>query len=249
MDEKSGPPSDNVFVTNLPAEMDEAQFQEIFSAYGTIQTSRFLPGMGKNAGLIRFSTLEEAEWVVENLNGNIPQGLETAVAVRFALPPGSGSSKGKGKDNGNGMGTFAARPAQPYNGGKGVQATGKAGDRAKTLVDGLVESGALPGGKWLNDENALFIGGLPPDTNTVDLYSIFSPFGAIPAKGAKAMQTPDGQCTGIGFVNFIDPEAATNAILTLNGTTMASGRVIEVKVKTARKDQAQGGGFAKKPRY
>merc|ERR1719373_454529 len=40
--------------------------------------------------MIEFSSVEEATWLVENLNGNVPLGLETEVTVKFKPPKGAG---------------------------------------------------------------------------------------------------------------------------------------------------------------
>merc|ERR1712048_761184 len=89
----------------------------------------------------------------------------------------------------------------------------------------------MGGGKWSNDNGAIWIGGLPYDTTDLDLYQIFAAFGAIPSNGVRAMLNDDGSCKGFGFVNYIDPTHAQTAIATLNGTQMPDGSVIQVKVK------------------
>merc|ERR1740138_598309 len=91
-----------------------------------------------------------------------------------------GMSMGKGgKDKGG-------------KGGKGGKGKGKS---IQSLKSSLITAGALPGGKYMNDnDNALFVGSLPNDTTTEDLYEIFSPFGAIAAKGCRAMYDDWGQC-------------------------------------------------------
>ena len=48
--------------------------------------------------------------VVENLNGNIPEGLAEPIITRFA---NANNDKGKGKDNGKGGGW----KSEPYGGG------------------------------------------------------------------------------------------------------------------------------------
>merc|ERR1740127_99372 len=115
-------------------------------------------------------------------------------------------------------------------------------DSIQTLKQNQDEGGALPGGKWCNEENALYIGGLPEDTCDVDLYEIFSTFGAIPFQGVRAMQNQDGQCTGYGFVNFaVGPEgkkACEMAMANLHGTILASGRLM--KVTYVKKKAGQG---------
>mmetsp|Transcript_30019 Transcript_30019/g.67655 ORF Transcript_30019/g.67655 Transcript_30019/m.67655 type:complete len:261 (-) Transcript_30019:117-899(-) len=242
------PPSDNLFLSELPAAFTEEQLRSIFGAYGNIAQAKLMPGQGKNNALVRFATQDEAVWVKDNLNGNIPQGMTTPVNVKYANPPWS---KGKGKDGGKGW-SDGGKGWAPYdNGGKGKGwddgkgwGKGKDGGKGKGksikgLKKGLIEAGALPGGKWSNDENALFIAGLPSDTTTEDLYEIFSPFGAIPARGCKAMTGDDGSCKGIGFVNYVDSTAVQNAIMTLNGTQMPDGTILKVSIKA--EPSANGG--------
>lgn len=62
--------------------------------------------------------------------------------------------------------------------------------------------------KWLR----LFVGGLPPDTTSLEMYQIFSAFGPIAPRGATALVDKDnGKCTGIGFINYMNAEAAEKA--------------------------------------
>merc|ERR1712050_214809 len=51
----------------------------------------------------RFASLEEAKWVVENLNGTVPRGLQTVVSVKYANRLG-GSGGGGGGPSGGGKG-------------------------------------------------------------------------------------------------------------------------------------------------
>merc|ERR1719476_1131493 len=91
------------------------------------------------------------------------------------------------------------------------------------------------GGRWENDEGALFVSGLPedaPDTADVDMYTIFSPFGAIAPRGCCAMKDKETQKPiGIGFVNFLEPSAAQAAMKTLDGLMMSDGSTLRVKKK------------------
>merc|ERR1719198_1525662 len=123
---------------------------------------------------------------------------------RFANPPGAGKGAQGGGGGGGGGGEWTPFGGKgkggdrwsPYDGKGG----GKSGDKGKggkggsikTLKKGLQYAGVLPGGKWTNDENALFVGGLPADTTDCDLYEIFSPFGSIPFSGVRAMKNEDG---------------------------------------------------------
>eukprot|EP00930_Biecheleria_cincta_P106092 TRINITY_DN9934_c0_g1_i1.p1 TRINITY_DN9934_c0_g1~~TRINITY_DN9934_c0_g1_i1.p1 ORF type:complete len:321 (-),score=59.48 TRINITY_DN9934_c0_g1_i1:312-1274(-) len=310
------PPGDNLYVADLPGGIDDSTLKTIFSAYGAIQSHKILtnptPG-SKCAAMIRFSTVEEASWIVENLNGNIPQGLTEPVKVRFAFSPqqkneyqagksgaqkgaagwpeggakgGSlqdGGAKGGGWQNGGANGGWqsggswggkdgggwkggggAGKDAgwQPGGKGGGWQGGGKAAEgknswsepyptkgkdgkangkgkgkecSIRILHNGLIEAQALPGCDTMsNDFNALFISGLPSDSTDVDLYKIFSPFGAIPPKGVRAMMHPDGTCKGFGFVNYLDPKCMEVAMTTLNGTQMPDGSVLTIKPKDAK---------------
>merc|ERR1719382_534573 len=125
-----------------------------------------------------------------------------------------------------------------WGGGWGMsmpKGKGKGGGKGiKAVKTSLISSGAVPGGKWSNDDNALFIGGLPQDTTTEDLYEIFATFGPIPTRGCRAMMNDWGSCKGIGFVNYLDQQAAQTAIMTLNGAAMPDGTTLVVSVKQAK---------------
>eukprot|EP00413_Alexandrium_margalefii_P048437 CAMPEP_0204606234 /NCGR_PEP_ID=MMETSP0661-20131031/58966_1 /ASSEMBLY_ACC=CAM_ASM_000606 /TAXON_ID=109239 /ORGANISM="Alexandrium margalefi, Strain AMGDE01CS-322" /LENGTH=262 /DNA_ID=CAMNT_0051617537 /DNA_START=45 /DNA_END=833 /DNA_ORIENTATION=- len=245
--------SDNLFISDLPADVDQKRVETIFGAYGNIATAKFLPGQGKHSALVRFQTVDEAKWIVENLNGNIPQGLSTPIQVKYA----SSASKGGGWQGGKpadtrpspyGKGGGAPPPQQPMGGKgkeKGEVVKGLGESSIKILKKGLEIANALPGGKWSNDAGALWIGGLPNDTTDLDMYHIFAPFGSIPANGVRAMLNQDGSCKGFGFVNYIDPAAAQTVIATLNGTQMPDGSILEVKQKgpssKGGKDKGKGG--------
>merc|ERR1712151_1213907 len=80
--------SNNLFVGDLPGSMDEAQLNSVLSAYGQIQDLKLLPPVasGKRAALIRFASTAEAKWIVDNLNGNIPQGMSEPISVKYKMP-------------------------------------------------------------------------------------------------------------------------------------------------------------------
>merc|ERR1712060_952215 len=96
-------------------EVDDATLKTIFGTYGTVTWSKVFDGKGKptKAAIVEFGDIEEAKWVVENLNGNIPQGLSTPVQVAFKAAK-KGKGFGKGKDFGKGKGF------SPYEGGKSL---------------------------------------------------------------------------------------------------------------------------------
>merc|ERR1712187_124506 len=114
--------------------------------------------------------------------------------------------------------------------GKGGKDGGKGS--ISEIVKGLCMANALPGTDgYSNDDMALYIAGLPPDTTDLDLYKIFGSFGAIPPKGVRAMVGDDGMCRGFGFVNYMEAGALEAAMMTLNGTTLPNGKTLTVKPK------------------
>jgi RNA recognition motif-containing protein len=231
-----GQPSDNLFISGFPEGFDEASLRTIMGAYGNITQCKVMASQpGRNAAaMVRFSTVDEAKWIVDNLSGNIPQGLTDPVDCKFAMSQEQKhASMAKGMEKGKGYGDG------PYGGGgKGGGKPGKCS--VKTLVKGLQEAGALPGGgQTVNDENTLFVAGLPYDTTDTDLYKIFAPFG--PIKKATAMLDRDtGMCKGTGFVNMMEPNGTNMATQTLNGTMLPDGTWLTVKVK--QEGGGKGGG-------
>eukprot|EP00927_Polykrikos_kofoidii_P068670 TRINITY_DN639_c0_g2_i1.p1 TRINITY_DN639_c0_g2~~TRINITY_DN639_c0_g2_i1.p1 ORF type:complete len:246 (+),score=37.46 TRINITY_DN639_c0_g2_i1:83-820(+) len=230
-------PSQTLFIGDLPSELTEDRLKSVFGAYGNVTHAKMLnPSQhGKAAALLEFETQEEATWILENVNGNIPQGLTEPVVVKYKEASGKGGSGKAGTSQGGNR-------WEPYSneGKNGGKQGGKGGGGVSTtaisvLVKGLYDSGALPGGtKWTNDDSTIFVSGLPEDTTDFDLYKIFAPFGAIAPRGVTAMMEKDTQiCKGVGFVNYLEAKASSAAITTLNGTTLPNGRTLKVSVKQA----------------
>merc|ERR1712156_996415 len=102
--------------------------------------------------------------------------------------------------------------------------------------------GSLPGTEGIRPHsNQLYVRGLPPDTTDADLLEIFSPFGAIPPRGVKAMQGEGGMCSGIGFIDFVEKDHALTAISHLNGAFTPEGNSLFVCLKNSgRKGKGKG---------
>merc|ERR1712061_722304 len=92
-------PNTNVFISDLPAEVDDAKLAEVFGQYGTVAWSQVMASKGKptNSAIVEFASVEEAQWVVENLNGNLAQGIATPVNIAFKRERSKGKGDGKGK--------------------------------------------------------------------------------------------------------------------------------------------------------
>lgn len=260
--------SDNVYVAGLPQGLTEDALKTIFGAYGTISQCRCVPGQPKANALIRFGSVDEAKWIVENLNGNIAQGLTEPIQVRFADTPESKAQKwagggGWGGDKGDKGAKGGGKGYSPYDGGKGkmdqmmmmmmMMKGGKGGKGkggkggkggARGLIAALQQSGVWGKAKYENDENTLHVSGLPYDTTDLDLYKIFAPFGGLAPLGVRAMQHEDGSCKGFGFVNCNDAQTAQSALMALNGLQTQDGTTITVSIKRefAGKNGGKDGG-------
>eukprot|EP00927_Polykrikos_kofoidii_P047672 TRINITY_DN4194_c0_g1_i1.p1 TRINITY_DN4194_c0_g1~~TRINITY_DN4194_c0_g1_i1.p1 ORF type:complete len:285 (-),score=38.92 TRINITY_DN4194_c0_g1_i1:78-932(-) len=267
-------PSDHVMMSDLPGGLDEEGLR-VMCAGATVKWCKIAPDKykpGQTSAIVELSSVEDATFLVENLNGTVLPGLERPVNVKFKQPnpAGKGNSFGGGAAAGNtapynnwpwggvhggNAGSFNARgPNQSY--GKGgpygkagyAQAGGKDGSfrkppgtvagfggapapptyTAKSMVKDLIDSGGLPGGKWKNDEKTVYVDGLPSDTTDLEVYIIFSAFGALQPGGVSVMLNKDGSSKGYAFVNFQDPSTGALAILTLNGTTLPNGAQLRV---------------------
>jgi len=93
------PESETLFVKSLPMESTPEAVQAIFSQYGGVKSVKVLPPSGGRtvvAAFVIMNSVEEAKWIVENVNGQVPTGLQTPVEVIFASPREFSPSWGKG---------------------------------------------------------------------------------------------------------------------------------------------------------
>jgi len=256
------PPSDTIWVGNLPAGQDEGTLRTLFEAYGVVTRTKALgDSNGKGAAIIQLSSVEDATWLVENLNGNIAQGLVEPIVVRFVKPNGGGAAARAAATTqaaaaglaagafGASNGGYAALPglaaggAGAQMGAMGMAGMGMAGmgmampgkhmpeGEMTQIVLGLQASGGLP--EVPKEEmTQLSIAGLLPDTTDLDLYKMFTPFGCpIPPNGVKAMLKEDGTCTGMGFVDVMEPTTAEAAVQVLNNLQLPNGNRLRVQTK------------------
>eukprot|EP00930_Biecheleria_cincta_P033469 TRINITY_DN23199_c0_g1_i1.p1 TRINITY_DN23199_c0_g1~~TRINITY_DN23199_c0_g1_i1.p1 ORF type:complete len:422 (+),score=84.24 TRINITY_DN23199_c0_g1_i1:55-1266(+) len=255
---------DQIWVGGLPEETDQEFLKAIFSAYGEIVWCKVFPadGGGKAKALIQFADHTDAEFCANNLNGNIPEGLTQSIKCRLA-PRNGGSGGGGGGGGGGGKGPGALPQALLQTlvqglgkaGGKGggknnsgpypmqavlALAAGKGfgGQRgAAGMVKGAIKGGVIKPMKWgSKPECSVFIRNLPSDTTNEHLYELFSYFGAIPPGGVLA-QKKDDNCSGVGFVDFIEEECAQRAIDALNGLPTPEGQFLFVTLKYPKKQK------------
>eukprot|EP00747_Dinoflagellata_sp_TGD_P185806 gnl/TRDRNA2_/TRDRNA2_42537_c0_seq1.p1 gnl/TRDRNA2_/TRDRNA2_42537_c0~~gnl/TRDRNA2_/TRDRNA2_42537_c0_seq1.p1 ORF type:complete len:376 (-),score=88.14 gnl/TRDRNA2_/TRDRNA2_42537_c0_seq1:96-1103(-) len=226
---------DNLYIKGLPPAMTESKLHEIFGAYGTVtqvrvlETNGFSPdGEGESVALMRMGSVDEATWLVQNLNGNIPQGIEKPVQVKYA--------NAKGAYRGDDMKGWGKGWWMPPWVAKGMWGKGWQSQALPSMGSGY-SAGS-------NEEGTnLYVKDLSPAADDLFLYRAFARFGAI--ESARAMVNPDGSCTGIGFVKFATAADAQKAIGVLNGAQQPDGQIMYVSIKTDKrtdKDREKGSG-------
>ncbi|CAH8651015.1 unnamed protein product [Heterobilharzia americana] len=83
--------------------------------------------------------------------------------------------------------------------------------------------------------NNLYIKNFPPETDDDKLMEMFTEFGEI--KSACVMKDSDGKSKGFGFVCYLDPDHAENAVRTMHGKEI-EGRALYC-ARAQRKEERQ----------
>eukprot|EP00930_Biecheleria_cincta_P063328 TRINITY_DN48863_c0_g1_i1.p1 TRINITY_DN48863_c0_g1~~TRINITY_DN48863_c0_g1_i1.p1 ORF type:complete len:307 (+),score=60.29 TRINITY_DN48863_c0_g1_i1:38-922(+) len=141
---------------------------------------------------------------------------------------------------GGGFGKAGAAGAHPNlfdpysDGGKGFG--GKRGIAG--MIKGAITGGYIAKAQKKTDENSVYVKNLPCDTTDRDLYELFAPFGAIPPGGVLAKQK-DGQCCGVGFVDFVEVQSVEKAVAALHGLPGPEGEVLHVQQKRKPKVEVE----------
>jgi len=252
-------PTDNLYIKGLPVNMTDSLLKTIFNAYGEVTQTRVLDTTGfagDSIALVRMSTVEEAEWMVNNLDGNIPQGLSQPISVRFADTPETKQQRMAAKiPTGKivPVTTAGTNRYSPYGGGTTGGATGAAtglptlvpsngpnlvivGSSSPEFMQAISDTvSKLKGFETITfpdgtDPTNLYVKGLPQDATDVYLYNIFAPFGAV--QSVYIMRDPQGVCRGVGFVKFGVLQDAQLAMRTVNGNQLPDGSILNVSIKT-----------------
>ncbi|GAB4113375.1 MAG: hypothetical protein Kow001_14960 [Acidobacteriota bacterium] len=97
-----------LYVGGLPYSMSDRQLEELFSAYGTVQSSRIITdrmtGRSRGFGFIEMGSQAEAQAAMDALNGNQYEGRTLTVneAQERAPRPGGGGGGGGRREFGGG---------------------------------------------------------------------------------------------------------------------------------------------------
>merc|ERR1712048_920091 len=175
--------------------------------------------------------------MMKNFMGNQNQGQQgqpwgnTGKASGLVQPKQPPVRRGSAAGGGAGGGKGQVQEAQK-GGGKVWE---NPNTQMRRMIKHVNAQQCLPGAELGDDDNCLFISGLPKDTSDLHLYKMFSPFGGITPTGCRAMKNPDGTCKGIGFINYVDPFPAELAQHTLDQHKFSDGSILGVTVKSAPK--------------
>jgi len=95
-----------IYVGNLPYSADDAQLQQLFSAYGTVVDARVITdrntGQSKGFGFVEMSTEDEARNAISGLNGTMLGNRALRLDEAAERPAGgrSGGGYGGGRSGG-----------------------------------------------------------------------------------------------------------------------------------------------------
>mmetsp|Transcript_45955 Transcript_45955/g.127553 ORF Transcript_45955/g.127553 Transcript_45955/m.127553 type:complete len:415 (-) Transcript_45955:168-1412(-) len=107
--ESNPPPSNNLYVWNLPAGFDDNFLIQLFSQVGNVLSVKAITD--RRYGFVRFSTVDEAQLAINSVNGLECEG--TRIAVKYA----NLSSKAAGADDGfGGVGATSGKVVHPPSG-------------------------------------------------------------------------------------------------------------------------------------
>mmetsp|Transcript_112432 Transcript_112432/g.350390 ORF Transcript_112432/g.350390 Transcript_112432/m.350390 type:complete len:288 (+) Transcript_112432:44-907(+) len=229
---------ERIYIKGLPPGMTDDAVHQIFAAYGTVNDSKVLvangkssDGQGQSVAIVRMGTVTEAAWLVENVHGNIPQGLVSPVEITFASSSRSPqaasntrSSPYKGGCAPVQAGSYGTVPALPPPVMPQVHGGGKGGPGSDSLVPNMRLMMQQSG-----PNATLYIKGLPMGADDLYLYKAFAPFGCVLSAKAIAKDS-----YVIGFVHYASEDQAQGAIASLNGLTLNDGATLQVAVKTAK---------------
>ncbi|BGP55276.1 hypothetical protein JCM8202_000649 [Rhodotorula sphaerocarpa] len=213
-----------VYVGNLAFGVKWNDLKDFMREAGNVVFSEImlLPnGMSKGCGVVEYSTPEEAQRAITQLNDQ--QLLGRPVFIR----------EDRENEARYGAAAVSTRPGFMGPGGYGGAPAGGRGGYG----GGFGGRGGAMGGPVAGSGRHLYITGLPYTVGWQDLKDLFRAAGQIIRADVK--MAPDGTHTGVGTVVYETPADAQNAIAMYNGFDF-QGSVLEVRED--RFPSAGGGG-------
>lgn len=203
---QTGPPRDNLRIQGLPQGCTDDYFRQIFAQYANVVSCKVIPqtpGREDCVGFMKFGSNEEAKYILDTLNGNIPQGLQKPLSIKYASDQAMGGSEEgdwqcplcsninfRRRENCNRCG--APRPAHLSSPPPAAPATAKG-------------CGGKPGRTETPPNIQLYVAGLPMGTTEDTLKQFFFQYGEV--YHSKVLQPTGGKTVMSGFVRMPEFEA------------------------------------------
>jgi RNA recognition motif-containing protein len=93
--------SSNLYVGNLPYEVNEEELRELFSAHGEVVSAKVITdretGRPRGFGFVEMSQEEEAQKAIQSLDGQDFRGRNLKVNVARPREPRGGGGGGRGR--------------------------------------------------------------------------------------------------------------------------------------------------------
>lgn len=199
----------NIYVSGLPKTIQDQDFEAMFRKFGEITTYKIFRQENNDKlnaiGFVLFNERSDAEKAIKELDGKVPDGYPSPIHVKFSQPPGQ-------KQQAAPKIVMPIVPGAPINHQMSPQVL-----MPNTQLK-------IPG-NW-----TLFVYNLAPETEELDLWKLFGPFGAI--SNIKIIKDNTTNVSkGYAFVTMTHYEEALLAIRGLNGFALAN-RILQVSFKT-----------------
>eukprot|EP00930_Biecheleria_cincta_P094513 TRINITY_DN8567_c0_g1_i1.p1 TRINITY_DN8567_c0_g1~~TRINITY_DN8567_c0_g1_i1.p1 ORF type:complete len:490 (+),score=93.10 TRINITY_DN8567_c0_g1_i1:88-1557(+) len=215
-------PDTNIFVSDLPAGTDENTVKTIFGAYGSVVYAKIINSTNKPTcgAIVEYASIDEATWVVENVNGQTPDGCFNPVKITFKR---SGPKKGKGGSKGGWGGGDAWSGDDGWGGGDswgGAWGGGKgnAGQFGFNLPSANLALASAAFGDAPCDN--LYMQNLPNDMTEETISQIFSAVGYKVVQAKVMPPKQPGANTCVATVRFASADDAKFVLENFNGAQL-----------------------------
>merc|ERR1712079_990932 len=204
-------------LTGVPPDSTETSIRNIFSEYGTVLSAQVLPcslGMHNTEAVVQMGNVEVAEWLVENVNNNIPEGLSSPIQISF-----SSTERSMGATGGFNCGSLG----QPDDGSchDGLLGSGAARDSVQSPWSTRVCSNNVP-------SEYVYMKGFAPEIDELTLRTMIAPYGTILT--CRVLPPPPNMTCAAAIAQMSNISDAKWLVDHLNGT-IPDGHCTPIEVK------------------
>jgi len=205
--------SDSVLVELLPKGMDEKSVTEIFSSLVRVFAVRIVskPRGRLTSAVVTFGTTEEAEYAVEEMNGQVPEGLSSPITLSFVDP--SSFQDVPAADDQDAGAHFSPEDATGY--GAGTVGKGKSKGNGKGRSDEMTQDPPTQNtGSSDVASDSVLVDRLPGGMDEKSVTEIFSSY--IRVFAVRIVSKPRSRFTST-VVTFATTDEAEYAVEQFNG--------------------------------